>query len=64
MASTKRPGIKVVDFAYPSTTAVTSPLSPIPEIFNQHIDIAEVEHYWAQCYRTYISMIPAVSTSK
>ena len=35
--------IKVVDYAY------TSQLLPIPEIFNQHIGLVEVEYYWNLC---------------
>jgi hypothetical protein len=51
--------IKVVDFAYPSGTLQ---LSPIPEIFDQYLGIAEVEYYWNQPNRTFA--IPGKTLSR
>ena len=54
--------IKVIDFAYPSASPGTPPLSPIPEIFNQYLGIAEVEYYWNQHNHTF--SIPGKTLSR
>ena len=54
--------IKVVDFAYPSASPRTPQLSPIPEIFDQYLGIAEIEYYWNQPNRTYA--IPGKTLSR
>ncbi|KAF8804143.1 hypothetical protein BYT27DRAFT_7225560 [Phlegmacium glaucopus] len=44
-------GIKIQDFAYPSTS--TPRLSPVPELFDQYKGLAEVEYRWSQSHRTF-----------
>ena len=44
-------GIRVHDYAYPSSS--THHFPPVPEIFDQYTGLAEVEYRWSQSYRTY-----------